>query len=101
MKRFRTIISNKRDADAECASGNGPHALSTVADGKEGLKDGVYGCVNETTSNEDAQAGVKKIEAVTMAWSRTSMSTVLILYVSPGKKIVFREQLLTAHISLR
>ena len=36
----------------------------------------------EVTPTTEAQAGVQKIEAVTLAWSRTSMFTALALYVT-------------------
>lgn len=36
----------------------------------------------DTTPTEDAQLGVKKIEAVTLAWSKTALASILILYVS-------------------
>jgi hypothetical protein len=35
----------------------------------------------EAMPSEDAQNGVKKIEAVTLAWSKKSLAGVLILYV--------------------
>lgn len=35
----------------------------------------------EEKPSEDAQNGVKKIEAVTLAWSKKSLAGVLILYV--------------------
>jgi len=35
----------------------------------------------DATPAEDAQLGVKKIEAVTLAWSKTALATILILYV--------------------
>ncbi len=37
----------------------------------------------EAMPSEAAQNGVKKIEAVTLAWSKKSLAGVLILYVSP------------------
>lgn len=35
---------------------------------------------DETKPDEEAQAGVAKIEAVTLAWSRSSLYLVLVLY---------------------
>jgi hypothetical protein len=52
---------------------------------KAGDKEAGYPTVNDVSSNEqekpaeDAQAGVKKIEAVTIAWSKKSAYLLLVM----------------------
>lgn len=83
MKRFHTIVGDKPAS----ASVDGPRTVQAAADDKEAA----FPPVNEVTTNndnsdhnqekpsEDAQAGVKKIEAVTLAWSKSSAYLVLVL----------------------
>lgn len=39
--------------------------------------------------SEDAQNGVKKMEAVTLAWSKKSLAAVLMLYVLASPRLTF------------
>ncbi len=43
--------------------------------------DDIY--LQKVTPNQDAQRGVQKIEAVTIAWSRKSLAALLIKYICP------------------
>ena len=84
LDKIHTIVGDKSAQDNKASSLDNPNALQMVADDKEAG----HAPVKEIFSGdgdrpaEDAQAGVKKIEAVTLAWSRGSMYTALVLYAS-------------------
>lgn len=80
VKKFHTTVCD-RSASTEAAPVNDPSALQEKASDKEaGLP-----AVDDVSNNDqekpadDAQAGVKKIEAVTIAWSKRSTYLVLVL----------------------
>jgi hypothetical protein len=81
LSKFHSIVGRK-SADVEITPAEDPNAIKIRADDKEA----VHAPINEITIKEDekpaedAQAGVRKIEAVTLTWGRGSMFTVLILY---------------------
>lgn len=98
MSRFHRIVGNK-SAETEAISVDDPIALQARADDKEAG----HAPINDITGKEearpaeDAQAGVQKIEAVTLAWGKGSMLMVLILYVSlPSLHYL----ILAAHVAL-
>jgi hypothetical protein len=80
LKKFHTIVGDK-SASTEAASVDDPSTLQA----KAGDKEAGYPTANDVSNNdpekpaEDAQAGVKKIEAVTIAWSKSSAYLVLVL----------------------
>ena len=83
MTRFHQIVGTK-SAETGVTPVDDPIALQVRADDKEAghaPSDDVTGKENARPA-EDAQAGVQKIEAVTLAWGKGSMLMVLILYVS-------------------
>ena len=69
-----TTTVNAGDGSEEIQHVTQPNAISTI-DSELAQKD--------LLPTEDAQRGVQKIEAVTLAWSKKSLATVLILYISP------------------
>ncbi|GFF58861.1 siderophore iron transporter mirB [Aspergillus udagawae] len=81
MKKFHSIVGEKPAHGAEGTQADDPSVLQIRADDKEAA----HAPVNEVTSNEEAkpsdrvQSGVKKIEAVTLAWTRATAFTVLVL----------------------
>lgn len=93
LDRFRNLVGGKTSgADAQSpphsAEDRSPNAFNTghPIDNKEaemGSSDAITHAKSQedTTPTEDAQLGVKKIEAVTLAWSKTALAGVLILYV--------------------
>lgn len=82
MSRFHRIVGNK-SAETEATSVDDPIALQVRADDKEAAHAAIDDATGkeEARPDEDAQAGVQKIEAVTLAWGKGSMLMVLILYV--------------------
>lgn len=101
ISRFHRIVGNK-SAETEVTSVDDPITLQVRADDKEAGHapiDDLTG-KEEARPAEDAQAGVQKIEAVTLAWGKGSMLMVLILYVSlPSLHyLVLADQL--AHVAL-
>lgn len=80
MNKFHTIVGIK--------SANTSFEDPSAQQIKEDDKEAGHTPVHEVTNNEDekpaedAQPGVQKIEAVTLAWGRASMYTILVLYVS-------------------
>jgi hypothetical protein len=84
MKKFHSIVGEKPAHEAEGTSVDDPNVLQIRADDKEAA----HAPVNEVTSREEAkpsdgaQSGVKKIEAVTLSWTRGAAFAVLVLYVS-------------------
>ncbi|KAL6240381.1 hypothetical protein RBB50_012718 [Rhinocladiella similis] len=91
LDRFRNLVGGKTSgADAQSpphsAEDRSPNAFNTghPIDNKEaemGSSDAITHAKSQedTTPTEDAQLGVKKIEAVTLAWSKTALAGVLIL----------------------
>ncbi|OAA79693.1 siderochrome-iron transporter MirB [Akanthomyces lecanii RCEF 1005] len=73
IRRFRNIIGTKADVETE-----DPNAVSTTAE-KEPVHSANELTKDEEKPSEDAQNGVEKIEAVTLAWSRSSLYLVLVL----------------------
>jgi hypothetical protein len=81
--RFHQIVGTK-SAETEITPVGDPIALQVRADDKEAGHapiDDVTG-KKDARPAEDAQVGVQKIEAVTLAWGKGSMLMVLILYAS-------------------
>lgn len=81
MKKFHSIVGGKSAGDG--TSVDDPIALQIRADDKEAAHapfDKVS-CNDDAKPSEDAQPGVKKIEAVTLAWSKKTAFAVLVLYV--------------------
>jgi hypothetical protein len=105
MKKFHSIVGEKPAHGAEGTQADDPSVLQIRADDKEAA----HAPVNEVTSNEEAkpsdrvQSGVKKIEAVTLAWTRATAFTVLVLYVvNHYPCCMYRSlqiRLLTGHLS--
>lgn len=84
MKKFHSIVGEKPAQDAEAPSVDDPNVGQIRADDKEAA----HAPANAETNNEEAnpsdgaQAGVKKIEAVTLSWTRGTAYAILVLYVS-------------------
>jgi hypothetical protein len=80
VKKFYTTVCDK-SASPDAAPVDDPRTLQE----KAGDKEAGYPTVNDAPSNEqekpaeDAQAGVKKIEAVTIAWGKHSAYLLLVL----------------------
>ncbi|KAJ5905488.1 uncharacterized protein N7473_002404 [Penicillium subrubescens] len=80
VKKFYTTVCDK-SASTKAAPVDDPAALQEKVSDKEAG----YPTVNDASSNEqekpaeDAQAGVKKIEAVTIAWSKKSAYLLLVM----------------------
>ncbi|KAJ5963378.1 Major facilitator superfamily domain general substrate transporter [Penicillium vulpinum] len=80
LSRFHHIVGNK-SAETEVTLVDDPNTLQVRADDKEAGHspiDEVTG-KEEARPAEDAQAGVQKIEAVTLAWGKGSMLMTLVL----------------------
>ncbi|KAF4224751.1 hypothetical protein CNMCM6457_009005 [Aspergillus fumigatiaffinis] len=81
MKKFHSIVGEKPAHEAEGTSVDDPNVLQIRADDKEAA----HAPVNEVTSREEAkpsdgaQSGVRKIEAVTLSWTRGAAFAVLVL----------------------
>ncbi|KAH1544232.1 hypothetical protein KXV92_005745 [Aspergillus fumigatus] len=81
MKKFHSIVGEKPAQDAEAPSVDGPNVRQIRADDKEAA----HAPANAETNNEEAnpsdgaQAGVKKIEAVTLSWTRGTAYAILVL----------------------
>jgi hypothetical protein len=82
IDRFHTIVGDKPQGGPTPV--DDPSAMQIRADNKEAgniaMNELPTPDKNDTKPSENAQPGVKKIEAVTLTWSRGSMFTVLILY---------------------
>ncbi|KAM3462077.1 hypothetical protein NHJ6243_004358 [Beauveria neobassiana] len=74
LRRFRNVVGTKADVETEDPNVTGSPAEKDAAHFADEIipKD-------EEKPSEDAQNGVEKIEAVTLAWSRSSLYLVLIL----------------------
>ncbi|PMB72925.1 Siderophore iron transporter mirB [Beauveria bassiana] len=74
LRRFRNVVGTKADVEIEDPNVVGSPAEKDAAHFADEIipKD-------EEKPSEDAQNGVEKIEAVTLAWSRSSLYLVLIL----------------------
>lgn len=100
MSRFHRIVGNK-SAETEATSRDDPIALQARA----GDKEAGHAPIDDMTGKEDArpaedaQAGVQKIEAVTLAWGKGSMLMVLILYVSLPSLYIYYF-ILAAHVAI-
>lgn len=85
MDNFHSIVGNKLQEGPTPV--DDPSAMQIRADDKEAGKIGMNEVPlpdkSDMKPSENAQSGVKKIEAVTISWSRGSMFAVLILYVLP------------------
>lgn len=83
MDKLHTIVGNRPQEGPIPA--DDANAMQIRADDKEARKIGMNEVPmpdkTDTKLSEDAQSGVKKIEAVTISWSRGSMFAVLIFYV--------------------
>ncbi|KAJ5537632.1 hypothetical protein N7494_007111 [Penicillium frequentans] len=78
MKRFHSIVGVKSASDGTSVDDLG--ALQMRADDKEAAHAPFKVSSNEDAKpSEDAQPGVKKIEAVTLAWSKSTAFAVLVL----------------------
>ncbi|PCG98484.1 Major facilitator superfamily domain, general substrate transporter [Penicillium occitanis (nom. inval.)] len=82
MDKLHTIVVGNKPQEGLIPADD-PHAMQIRADDKEAGKIGMNEVPmldkSDVKPSEDAQSGVKKIEAVTISWSRGSMFTVLIL----------------------
>lgn len=80
LSRFHRIIGNSADT-ANTAPGDDPIVIQLQAGDKEGTHatDNEIPDKDDNKPTENAQAGVQKIEAVTLTWGRSSMFMVLIL----------------------
>ena len=83
MAKFHTIVGNKSANDNTDLSADDPNNASQVSAG--GDEKGVNAPVKEGPSDEeakpteDAQNGVRKIEAVTLTWGKGSVYLMLVL----------------------
>ncbi|KAI7978495.1 hypothetical protein EIK77_002046 [Talaromyces pinophilus] len=98
MDKLHTIVVGNKPQEGLIPADD-PHAMQIRADDKEAGKIGMNEVPmldkSDVKPSEDAQSGVKKIEAVTISWSRGSMFTVLILYAS--SPIVLTKQTLVGY----
>lgn len=79
LSRIHRIVGNK-SADTQTPAED-PNVIQIKADDKEAVHASVDGVSTaDEKPTEDAQAGVRKIEAVTLTWGKGSVFTVLILY---------------------
>lgn len=83
VKKFHTIVGDKPDS-ATADSVDDPRPLqgrAELADDKEAGLSPVnkVSISDQEKPSDDAQAGVKKIEAVTIAWGKGSAYLVLVL----------------------
>lgn len=86
LSKLHKIVGEKPAEGSPEASTDDPAAMQIKANDKEAAHDLVHevkgvNAAEEDKPTEDAQIGVRQIEAVTLAWGRGSMFTILILYV--------------------
>lgn len=81
MKRFYSILRGSSAKDSTLV--DDPRTIQLRADDKEAAQTPVneMNRNDEDKPSEDAQPGVKKIEAVTLAWSKKTAFAVLVLYI--------------------
>lgn len=83
MSKFHTIVGNKSANDPAMAdtSVDDPNTSHVLAD-REAGKDSANEVVDadDAKPSENAQNGVRKIEAVTLAWGKGSVYLILVLY---------------------
>lgn len=77
LRRFQNIVGQKADNETE-----DPDVVRPAPSDKEEAAQPTNETITkeEVTPSADAQIGVQKIEAVTLAWSRKSLYLVLALY---------------------
>lgn len=84
LNKFHTLVARNSTAKNERGTVDDPSALQVRADDKEaGPTIANEVASDEAKPTENAQEGVKKIEAVTLAWGKGSVFTILILYILP------------------
>lgn len=93
FSKLHRIVGEKSPADSPELSTDDPTTVEIRADDKEAShprnEHGVSLKNDEERPTEDAQIGVRQIEAVTLAWTRGSMFTILVLYdVLPVLRII-------------
>ena len=99
MNRLHSIVGSKSSNDLDSIVVDDPGA-NTKADDKEAGNVPANDVLKEESKpTQDAQAGVQKIEAVTLAWSKESVYTTLILYASWPSLPIFMTRTLTFVIS--
>ncbi|EAW15364.1 MFS siderochrome iron transporter MirB [Aspergillus clavatus NRRL 1] len=80
LNKFHTLVARNSTAKNERGTVDDPSALQVRADDKEaGPTIANEVASDEAKPTENAQEGVKKIEAVTLAWGKGSVFTILIL----------------------
>ncbi len=84
IRRFRNLIGTKADVETE-----DPNAVVAPAEKETAHCASEIIPPDEEKPSEDAQNGVEKIEAVTLAWSRSSLYLVLVLYAFLSPTIPF------------
>lgn len=86
LSKLHRIVGENPAADSHEASTSDPNVVQMRANDKEAAHDmnEIAGVSknDEDRPTEDAQVGVRQIEAVTLAWGKGSVFTVLILFVS-------------------
>jgi hypothetical protein len=86
LSKLHKIVGEKSATDSHEVSTSDPDVIQMRANDKEAAHD--FDEINGVSKNdedrptEDAQVGVRQIEAVTLAWGKGSLFTVLILFVS-------------------
>lgn len=93
FSKLHRIVGEKSPADSPELSTDDPTIVEIRANDKEAShprnEHGVSLKNDEERPTEDAQIGVRQIEAVTLAWTRGSMFTILVLYdVLPVLRII-------------
>jgi hypothetical protein len=82
LSRFHRIVGDKSGTTTQDVIEE-PNTVQLRADDKEAAHVPVNEVVDDASEKdkpaEKAQEGVRKIEAVTLAWSRASMFTILVL----------------------
>lgn len=86
FSKLHRIVGEKPATNSDETSTDDPTIVQIRADDKEAahdLADKSTGATidNEEKPSEDAQIGVRQIEAVTLTWGKGSVFTILILYV--------------------
>lgn len=86
INKLHRIVGEKTATDSHDPSTDDPTIVEIRANDKEAShpvnEDGASFNNDQEKPTEDAQIGVRQIEAVTLAWTRGSMFTILVLYAS-------------------
>lgn len=79
LDKFQSVIGGKK-FDDKMTEVDDPHALQDHHDKESHSADGSSTDDAGEQIDENAQSGVKKIEAVTLTWSKSSVYLTLVLY---------------------